>query len=83
MVRALDAHDVYRETVQNVVPAKTRVVTMQADTGTATSPRLEPPSAAPMELERRTFRLPGASDVQQYLGAASARRALVGIIKSG
>ena len=64
IMRAVDARGVYRVAVEEVVPVKAWVVTVEADTGTATTPPLPLSKAAAMELERRAFRIPGATGVQ-------------------
>jgi len=50
--------------VEEVVPVTAWVVTVEADSATATTRPLELSPAAAMELARRVFRIPGATDVQ-------------------
>jgi hypothetical protein len=64
VIRALEAHGVYRVTVEEGVVAGAWVITVEADTATATTPPLELLAAAALELERRAFRIPGATDKQ-------------------
>jgi len=69
IMRALEAHGVYRLTVEEVVPVTAWVVTVVADSATAATPPLELSTDAAMELQRRAFRIPGATHRQQAEGA--------------
>ena len=62
IISALDAHGVYRVTLEAGAAAWT--VTVEADTATATTPPLTLSGLAAIELERRAFRIPGAADRQ-------------------
>ena len=64
IISTLDAHGVYRVAFEESVPFNAWVVTVEADTATATTPPLTLSGAAAIELERRAFRIPGAADRQ-------------------